>query len=243
MSYGAYNFNMILEGFFALLSNILILSAGIESHNSFPHPLSKEKEREYLVKAAAGDKEAKDILIKHNLRLVVYIAKKYVNYPDKDELVSVGTVGLIKAINSYTPEKSATIATYASRCIENEILMAMRGYKKRRNDVSIYERVGSDKEDGDVTISDMLRVDEEEGVWAKLEHGFVRESLKNLIAKNLTEREAFLINSRFGLNGEAPKTQQQTAELMSISRSYVSRIEKAALGKLRRAIKREKLEF
>lgn len=234
---------IILEGFFALLSNILILSAGIDSHNSFPHPLSKEKEREYLLKAAAGDKEAKDILIKHNLRLVVYIAKKYVNYPDKDELVSVGTIGLIKAINSYTPEKSATLATYASRCIENEILMAMRGYKKRKNDVSIYERVGSDREDGDVTLVDMLKIDEEEGVWAAVESRFVRESLVKLISKYLTEREAFLIRSRFGLEGSAPKTQQQTAEIMKISRSYVSRIEKAALQKLRKGIKKEHLEF
>lgn len=234
---------IILEGFFALLSNILILSAGIDSHNSFPHPLSKEKEREYLLKAAAGDKEAKDILIKHNLRLVVYIAKKYVNYPDKDELVSVGTIGLIKAISSYTPEKSATLATYASRCIENEILMAMRGYKKRKNDVSIYERVGSDREDGDITLVDMLKIDEEEGVWAAVESRFVRESLVKLISKYLTEREAFLIRSRFGLDGSAPKTQQQTAEIMKISRSYVSRIEKAALQKLRKGIKKEHLEF
>ena len=121
--------------------------------------------------------------------------------------------------------------------------MAMRGYKKRKNDVSIYERVGSDREDGDVTLVDMLKIDEEEGVWAAVESRFVRESLVKLISKYLTEREAFLIRSRFGLDGSAPKTQQQTAEIMKISRSYVSRIEKAALQKLRKGIKKEHLEF
>lgn len=238
----AYTSIMILEGFFALLSNVMILTAGIDSHNSFPRPLSKEKEREFLLKAASGDKSAKDALVKHNLRLVAYIAKKYVNYPDKDELVSVGTVGLIKAINSYTPEKSATLATYASRCIENEILMAMRGYKKRRNDISIYEKVGMDREEGDVTLADMLSM-EEDSVWAKIENGFLKELLTKLIEENLTEREKFLILSRFGIDSGSPKTQQQTAKLMGISRSYVSRIEKAALEKLRAAIKRENLEF
>ena len=198
----------------------MILTAGIDSHNSFPQPLSKEKEREFLLKAAGGDKAAKDALVKHNLRLVAYIAKKYVNYPDKDELVSVGTVGLIKAINSYTPEKSATLATYASRCIENEILMAMRGYKKRRNDVSIYEKVGSDREEGDVTLADMLSIDED-SVWTKVENGFLKELLNKLIDENLSERERFLIRSRFGLDSGAPKTQQQTERMMDISRSYV----------------------
>ena len=238
----AYTSIMILEGFFALLSNIMILSAGIDTGNSFPQPLSKEREKEFLLKAAAGDREARDALVKHNLRLVAYIAKKYVNYPDKDELVSVGTVGLIKAINSYTPEKSATLATYASRCIENEILMAMRGYKKRRNDISIYEKVGTDREEGDVTLADMLSVDEE-SVWAGAERGFLKELLGKLVSEQLSERERFLIRARFGLDGETQKTQQETAKLMGISRSYVSRIEKAALEKLRAAIKRDKLEF
>ena len=118
----------------------------------------------------------------------------------------------------------------------------MRGYKKRRNDVSIYEKVGSDREEGDVTLADMLSIDED-SVWTKVENGFLKELLNKLIDENLSERERFLIRSRFGLDSGAPKTQQQTARLMDISRSYVSRIEKAALEKLRAAIKRENLEF
>lgn len=182
------------------------------------------------------------MLIKHNLRLVVYIAKKYTNYPDKDELISVGTVGLIKAINTYKPNKSTALATYASRCIENEILMAMRGYKKRRNNISLYENVGADKEGNDIALIDMLSVDEET-VYGELETGFVRESLESLIVKYLEPREKKLICMRYGLNSDGPLTQQETAKILGISRSYVSRLEKAALKKLRAGIAKEKIEF
>ena len=137
---------ILLEGFFALLSGVLLLTSGIENNNSFPHPLSPDKEKEYLDKFHSGDLTARDVLVKHNLRLIVYIAKKYTNYPDKDELISVGTIGLIKAINTYKGDKSTALATYASRCIENEILMAMRSYKKRQNDLSLYDEVGTDKD-------------------------------------------------------------------------------------------------
>ena len=238
----AYTSIMILEGFFALLSNIMILSAGIDTGNSFPQPLSKEREKEFLLKAAAGDREARDALVKHNLRLVAYIAKKYVNYPDKDELLSVGTYGLIKAIDSYKPGKSTTLATYASRCIENEILMAMRGYKKRRSDVSIYDRVGADKEGNDVAIVDMLAVDEDT-VYTNMEAELKRGTLKRLMERTLKPREKQLICYRYGLNDDVPLTQQETAERLGISRSYVSRMEKAALIKLRREIESENIEL
>lgn len=219
-----------------------MLTSGIENNNSFPHPLSPEKESEYLDKFRSGDIEARDILIKHNLRLVVYIAKKYTNYPDKDELISVGTVGLIKAINTYKPNKNTALATYASRCIENEILMAMRGYKKRRNNVSLYENVGADKDGNDITLIDMLAVDEEM-VYGELETGFVKESLLTLISKYLEPREKELIRMRYGLDGNAPLTQQETAKRLGISRSYVSRLEKNALKKLKAGIVKEKIEF
>lgn len=234
---------MILEGFFALLSNLLLFTSGIDAGNSFPHPLSPEKEREYIRKFKRdGDLEARNILIKHNLRLVVFIAKKYVNYPDNDELISIGIMGLMKAINSFNPDKGSQLATYASRCIENEILMAMRGYKKRAADLSIYESIGSDKNGNEVTIIDLLQTDED-SVYSKLDAEFMKKTVKNLMTKYLTERERKIITMRFGLNDDAPMTQQTVADGMSISRSYISRIEKKALLKLREAFQREQISF
>lgn len=221
---------------------MLLLTSGIESHNSFPHPLSPEKEKEYLDKFHSGDMSARDVLVKHNLRLIVYIAKKYTNYPDKDELISVGTIGLIKAINTYKGDKSTTLATYASRCIENEILMAMRSYKKRQNDLSLYDEIGTDKDGNRLKIIDMLSIDEDT-VYKQTEEAVTRQGIKKLIEKNLNERERTLLDLRYGFSGNEPKTQQETADILGISRSYVSRLEKAVLTKLRTAIERENLEF
>lgn len=234
---------MILEGFFTLLSNILLFSSRIDSGNSFPHPLSEEKEKEYLNKfKKEGDPEARNILIKHNLRLVVFIAKKYVNYPDNDELISIGTMGLIKAINSFDPDKGSQLATYASRCIENEILMTMRAYKKRSADVSIYDSVGSDKDGNEMSILDLLQTDEE-SVYEKIDSEFLKKTIKKLISKYLTERERAIVNMRFGLDGSSPMTQQKVADKLGISRSYISRIEKKSLTKLREGIKTEKIQL
>ena len=234
---------MILEGFFLLLSNILLFSSRIDNVSSFPHPLSPEKEREYLYRYRKyGDQEAKNILVKHNLRLVVFIAKKYVNYPDNEELISIGTIGLMKAITTFDPDKGSVLATYASRCIENEILMAMRSYKKRAQDVSIYESVGCDKEGNELPIVDLLQTDEE-NVYAKLEDEFLQKTLNKVIDNALDNREAEIIKKRFGLGGNEPKTQQVVAEEMGLSRSYISRIEKKSLAKLRRVIVGSDLEL
>ncbi len=182
------------------------------------------------------------MLVKHNLRLIVYIAKKYTNYPDKDELISVGTIGLIKAINTYKGDKSTALATYASRCIENEILMTMRSYKKHQNDLSLYDEIGSDKDGTQLQIIDMLSVDEDT-VYKKTEDAVTKESINKLIKKYLNGREKQLLIMRYGLNGAEPKTQQETANILGISRSYVSRLEKAVLEKLRTAIEKENLDF
>ena len=190
----------------------------------------------------AGDISARDVLVKHNLRLIVYIAKKYTNYPDKDELISVGTIGLIKAINTYKGDKSTTLATYASRCIETEILMAMRSYKKHQNDLSLYDEIGTDKDGNQLQIIDMLSVDEDT-VYKKTEDAVTRQGIKKLIDKHLGEREKKLIIMRYGLAGDEPMSQQETANVLGISRSYVSRLEKAVLQKLRTAINNENLEF
>lgn len=234
---------MILEGFFTLLSNVLLFSSRIDVGNSFPHPLSEQKEKEYLEKFKKnGDLEARNILIKHNLRLVVFIAKKYVNYPDNDELVSIGTMGLIKAINSFDPDKGSQLATYASRCIENEILMTMRSYKKRATDVSIYDSVGSDKDGNEMAILDLLQTDEE-SVYSKIDAEFLRKTINKLMDDYLTGREKYIITKRFGLLDGRCHTQQTVADSLGISRSYISRIEKKSLQKLRKAIEQEKLQL
>lgn len=184
---------------------------------------------------------ARDILIKHNLRLVVYIAKKYTNYPDQDELVSVGTLGLIKAINSYEDDKGTQLATYASRCIENEILMALRGHKKQQGNVSLYENIGRDKDGNEMMLIDMLSVDEET-VYNQLESEMLKSSLLKIIDKYLSDREKVIIKYRFGLLDGNILTQQEVSNILGISRSYVSRIEKASLIKLKEAIAKENLQ-
>lgn len=234
---------MVLEGFFTLISNLLLFTSRIDTGNSFPHPLSPEKEREYLDKFRKdGDLEARNVLVKHNLRLIVFIAKKYVNYPDNEDLISIGTLGLIKAINTFNPEKGSQLATYASRCIENEILMTMRNYKKRAQDLSIYESIGSDKDGNEMPIVDLLQTDEE-SVYAQIDSEFMRKTIKTLTEKYLNDREKQIIIMRFGLNGSQPCTQQKVADKMGISRSYISRIEKKALSKLREAIEKEHIQI
>ena len=190
----------------------------------------------------SGDIEIRNILVKHNLRLVVFIAKKYNNYPDNDELISVGTLGLIKAINTYDYEKGSSLATYASRCIENEILMLLRNYKKRAQDVSIYESIGCDKEGNELPIIDLLQTDES-SVYENLDREFLKKTMKRLVEKYLDEREKLVVNMRFGLMNDIQMTQQNVADKLGISRSYVSRIEKRALNKLKKAITAEELQL
>ncbi len=234
---------MLLEGFFALICNIILFSSKIDTKNAFPHPLSPEMEKEYLQKFKENnDLEARNILIKHNLRLVVYIAKKYVNYPDNEDLIGVGSMGLVKAINSFNPLKGSNLATYASRCIENEILMTMRIHKKHSKNISIFDTVGRDKDGNEMTLLDSLYINEED-MYAKSDESFVAKSIFNLIAENLTEREKTIINYRYGLNGEEPLTQQKVADKLGLSRSYISRIEKKTLSKLKKIIKDKNLDF
>lgn len=186
--------------------------------------------------------EARDILIKHNLRLVAFIAKKYANYPDPDELVSVGTIGLMKAVKTFQGGKGTQLATYASRCIENEILMTMRSYKKTASNISIYESIGSDKDGNQLTLMDLLSVDEE-SVYSNLERNMLRDSLLRLINDSLEERERDIIISRYGFGGKPPETQQTVADRLGISRSYVSRLENKALNDLKTAIMKEGIDF
>ena len=169
---------MALESLLLLLKNLVIFSSYVTDKSSFPRPLSKEKEEEYIRLAESGDKEAKEVLIKHNLRLVAHIAKKYANHGDNDELISVGSIGLIKAVESFRPGKGTQLATYASRCIENEILMTMRTAKKHRLNVSLSEPIGVDKDGNELTVMDMLS--EGGSVIEDVESNILMEKLRDI---------------------------------------------------------------
>ena len=230
---------MALESLLALLKNLIIFSSYVTEKSSFPKPLSKEKEKEYLEKSAQGDKEAKEILVKHNLRLVAHIAKKYSNYGDNDELISIGSIGLIKARESFKPDKGTQLATYASRCIENEILMTMRTSKKHRSNVSLNEPIGVDKDGNELVIMDMLCDDC--SVIEDVENSIMMEKLLRITKAVLDEREYEIIRLRYGLGGCGALTQREVAKKFDISRSYVSRIEKKALEKIKRSVNKEDL--
>ena len=200
---------------------------------AFPEPLSPEKYIDLMLK---GDTNARNILIEHNLRLVAHVAKKYTNYQkDSDELISIGTVGLIKGISTYKNTKGSRLATYTARCIDNEILMYLRSAKKLQNNISLQSAVGIDKEGNEVTLEEKL-ADPTPSVEETLSSNAEQKVLQSLIDKVLTSREKFIINLRYGLNNTQEKTQREIASSIGISRSYVSRIEKKALSKLRKAM-------
>ncbi len=230
---------MALENLLTLLKNLIIFSSYMTEKSSFPKPLSKEKEQEYLKKSANGDKDAKEILVKHNLRLVAHIAKKYANYGDNDELISIGSIGLMKAIESFKSDKGTSLATYASRCIENEILMTMRTSKKHRSNVSLNEPIGVDKDGNELVIMDMLESDQ--NVIEDVENSIMMEKLSQITNSALDEREYQIIKLRYGLENTGALTQREVAKKFNISRSYVSRIEKKALEKIKKTVNKDDL--
>lgn len=230
---------MALENLLTLLKNLIIFSSYMTEKSSFPKPLSKEKEQEYLVLSAKGDKDAKEILVKHNLRLVAHIAKKYANYGDNDELISIGSIGLIKAVESFKSDKGTSLATYASRCIENEILMTMRTTKKHRSNVSLNEPIGVDKDGNELVIMDMLESDQ--NIIEDVENSIMMEKLTAITKSVLDKREYEIIKMRYGLENTGALTQREVAKKFNISRSYVSRIEKKALEKIKKSVNKEDL--
>ena len=209
----------------------------IQGGNLFPEPLTPEEERKCLIQMSKGDEEARNILIERNLRLVAHVAKKYsTSKVEQDDLISIGTIGLIKGINSFNIEKGARLSTYVSRCIDNEILMHLRATKKLGAEVYLNEPIGKDKDDNVVTLQEVLENDErniEDEVDIKMKVKLLYEKMKNL----LKDREKTILELHFGLDGNKPKTQNEIARTMGISRSYVSRIETKALEKLAREIK------
>lgn len=215
----------------------LFLISYVSGQNNFPKPLSPTEEKKYLELASKGDKDAKDILVERNLRLVAHIAKKYnqVAGCDDEDLISIGTIGLIKAINSFNYEKQARLATYAARCIENEILMTVRAGKKLKQEVSLNECLGHDTDGNEVTFMDILPADDEE-IADRVGTDLDIKKLAGFMEKCLSPREQEIIIKRFGL-GKRAYTQQEIARKLNISRSYVSRIEKKALKALAECFK------
>ncbi len=223
---------MIFDFLCAVLGKILFFTSAVGGKGSFPKPLPPEEEARCLRLAREGDKEAKDKLIRHNMRLVAHIVKKYSGAAETDDLISVGSIGLIKAINTYREGRGTQLATYTARCIENEILMLIRSNKKHRNTVYLSDPVGVDKEGNELTLMDLL-FEKEDGVFKTVESNMVKERFMRVLEEALTEREYIVLCLRYGLKGGAPMPQREVAAFLKISRSYISRIEKRAVEKVR----------
>ena len=218
---------------FALLGQyVCFFILHVCSNGSFPKPLSQKEERQYLEQMKDGDNDARNKLIEHNLRLVAHIIKKYYGTKcEQDDLVSIGTIGLIKAINTFDPDKKIRLSSYASRCIENEILMHLRTVKKTERDISLNETIDTDKDGNPLTLMDIMSVDD--NILDDLDMKLNSKKLGQYINEELSGREKTVIILRYGLNGKKPMTQKEVAGLLDISRSYVSRIETKALKILR----------
>lgn len=228
---------MLLNFLGNLLSHVFFLFGYISSNNLFPEPLSKTEEEFYLRKYFAGDKNARDKLIEHNLRLVAHIAKRYSNSEQElEDLISIGIVGLIKAIDSFSAEKGFKISTYASKCVENEILMHIRATKKIKSEVSMNAIIGTDKDGNDMELVDTLDSESKDAIDT-IYNKIMSEQVIKFINSKLTKREKYIMCSRYGLNGHIQKTQQQIADELGISRSYVSRIETKVQNKLKKYVK------
>ena len=226
----------MLSAWILLMLNSLFFSLRLsDGGGSFPRPLKAEEEKRYLERYAAGDMEARNVLIEHNLRLVAHIIKKYhTQTGSQDDLISIGTIGLIKGISTFKPDKNVRLATYASRCIENEILMHFRSQKKLQGEVSLSDTLDSDGEGNALSLMDVISVDDD-----MLENLDARDSciqVRKLVQECLEEREKMIITMRYGLDNKPPRTQREIAAESGISRSYVSRIEKKALKKLKDAM-------
>ena len=204
----------------------------ISGNTLFPEPLTNEEEKLYLEQMKNGDEDARNILIESNLRLVAHVVKKYSNTKiDQDDLISIGTIGLIKGINSFNVDKGSKLSTYVSRCIDNEILMYLRSTKKLNAEVYLNDPIGKDKDDNVVTLQEILE-NNERNIEDEVDLKIKIKKLYKKIGDILKDRERTIIELRFGLYGHKPKTQHEIAEMMGISRSYVSRIETKAIGKL-----------
>ncbi len=231
---------MFLDMIMYVIGKIVFFTGSVITGASFPKPLSPEEEKECIIKMRNGDKDARDKLINHNMRLVAHVVKKYNGSAETDDLISVGSIGLIKAINSYNPDKGTGLATYTARCIENEILMLLRANKKHKKDVSLSDVVGTDKDGNELTLIDLL-CEKEDEVFIKVDKSIERDKFLKFLRSILTKREYVIICLRYGLKGERNYAQREVAKFLRISRSYISRIEKHAILKIKNAVKKEQI--
>ncbi len=230
---------VFLSAVLEALNNIFLLFGYVTNPNSFPQPLDPEEESKYLELYKQGDEEAKNILIERNLRLVAHIVKKYSSYGnDSDDLISIGTIGLIKAISTFDYEKGTRLATYAARCIENEILMQIRSAKKIQNEVSLQEPIGVDREGNEITLLEVIGNDAD-SVLDEVELKLQIKKMYSKMKQVLKNREKTVLELRYGLGCNSSKTQREIARMLGISRSYVSRIEKKAIKKLSKELRPE----
>ena len=221
---------MFFSGLFSLISKILFFTGKLETKNAFEKPLSNEDEKKYFIQMQNGDIKAEEMLIKHNLRLVAHIAKKYKNQNnDLDDLISIGSIGLMKSIKTFSYEKGNSFSTYASRCIENEILMTFRSDKKNVNSVYLDDVISVDKDGNNLSLYEVLN-DNETSIDTQVENNILYKKIEKIILSKLNKWEKEIIIKRYGLCGEIPKTQIELASEMNISRSYISRLEKKALA-------------
>lgn len=225
---------MIIESFLTFMSKVFFFTSFVNGKGSFPAPLTREEEAMYLKLSKQGDSSAREKLIRHNLRLVSHIVKNFTNAGEAEDLISVGTIGLIKGIESYADDKGTQLATYCAKCIENEILMYIRANKKYHQTMSLGESVGVDKDGNDVTLIDIIP-DRDNKDYGNIEDKLLMNKIKSILPKVLTAREYKIIDLRYGINGKA-FTQLEVAKELGISRSYVSRIEKRAIAKISKEI-------
>ena len=226
----------MLNSFAAVIYGFLYMFLKISESDAFPPPLSPEEEEACFRAMKNGDREARQKLIKHNLRLVAHIVKKYYSGADQDDLISTGTVGLIKAVDTFDIDNGTRFATYACRCLQNEILMQFRSQKKFQNEVSVNDTIDTDKDGNPLTYGDIISTDED--IVDTLEMKFKTKKAVDYVMNGLSEREKRIMILRYGIDGGKPLTQRETANKLGISRSYVSRIEKSAVDKLRAHMKK-----
>ena len=226
----------MLDLFFQIFRDIFFFAGYVGTNGSFPEPLPPEEEQACLMRLGKGDPAARAMLIEHNLRLVAHIAKKYVRMGrDADDVISIGTIGLIKAVSTYNAERGVALSSYASRCIENEILMSIRLERKQVSEVSIAEPIGQDSDGNNISIAEILGTDPDL-IFDTVRQRLDAERILCAMQKSLTQREAMVVRMRFGLFGTQRMSQKEISNILGISRSYVSRIEKKALGKLNSAL-------
>ena len=220
-----------------LVGKIIFFAGSVTGGTSFPKPLPPDEEAECIKRMKEGDTLAREKLIKHNMRLIAHVVKKYSGSAETDDLISVGSIGLIKAINTYELGKGTALATYTARCIENEILMLIRSNKKHKKTVSLSDPIGTDKDGNELTLIDLL-CEKEDSVFAEVDRSIERQKFMAFLKKTLTEREYTVICLRYGLKCKRNYAQREVARFLKISRSYISRIENKAIEKLKDAVKK-----